>query len=519
MSLTPYAKTLYHAISDISTYSRVLLQRPLRPYQIEAAAAITESVLRGWGLTIVVEMSRQAGKNELSAIVESYLLTLYQYVGGQIVKASPTFKPQTLNSINRLCDRMSAPFHAGLVRKRAGYIVELGCARALFFSAEPKAAVVGATASILLEGDEAQDIKATKWDKDFEPMRASTNSTTVLWGTAWTKSTLLYQVRMACEKAQAEDGRRRVFIYPCDVIAACVPAYANHVHERVMRLGRNHPLVKTQYFLEEIDGEGGLFTPARQAMMHGNHSRLFLPEPGRTYAILIDVAGEDEAAAGTAADLDREELGNKKRDATAMTVVEMVYEPGEMPLYLARNRMSWIGKKHTDLFQRINALIQRWKPLYVVVDATGIGAGLTSFLTAKWGDKIIPFQFSATTKSDLGWEFLGIIETGRYQEYQVGFNEEEKDSNETIDMDCDKQFWYEAGACQFRVQSGVGNRLSWGVWESPAYDGMIAHGHDDLLISAALVAVLDRQPRPVATGVSAVVTRPDVLAEMDRGKW
>jgi hypothetical protein len=31
--------------------------------------------------------------------------------------------------------------------------------------------------------------------------------------------------------------------------------------------------------------------------------------------------------------------------------------------------------------------------------------------------------------------------------------------------------------------------------------------------------VLDRQPRPVATGVSAVVTRPDVLAEMDRGKW
>ena len=61
--------------------------------------------------------------------------------------------------------------------KHDKYIVELGAARALFFSADPGAQVVGGTASLLLECDEAQDVRETKWDKDFEPMAASTNAT------------------------------------------------------------------------------------------------------------------------------------------------------------------------------------------------------------------------------------------------------------------------------------------------------------------------------------------------------
>lgn len=275
----------------MADFSALVLRRELRPYQVEPARAIVDSVLRGLGLTIIVEMSRQAGKNELSAIVESYLLTLYQRVGGQMVKASPTFKPQTINSINRLRDRLRTPWHVGRVRARSGYMIELYRARCLFFSAEPKAAVVGATADILLEGDEAQDIKLAKWDKDFEPMRASTNATVVLWGTAWTTSTLLYQTRLACERQQAADGRRRVFLYTCDDVARSVPAYAQHVRDRIARLGRNHPLIKTQYFLEEIDHDGGLFTDARQALMRGTHPRCRAPEPGHDYALLIDVAG------------------------------------------------------------------------------------------------------------------------------------------------------------------------------------------------------------------------------------
>jgi len=54
----------------------------LRPYQAEPARAILASVLRGLGLTFVVEMSRQAGKNELSAWLETALLTRAARSGG-----------------------------------------------------------------------------------------------------------------------------------------------------------------------------------------------------------------------------------------------------------------------------------------------------------------------------------------------------------------------------------------------------------------------------------------------------
>jgi hypothetical protein len=502
-----------NALRDVGLFAKFVLSRPLRPYQAEAAAAVTKSVLESSGLTFVIEMSRQAGKNELSAILEAYLLTLFSRVGGQIVKASPTFKPQTLNSIQRLSDRLHTPWHIGNVRKRSGYVIEFGLARALFFSAEPKASVVGATASILLEGDEAQDIKASKWDKDFEPMRASTNATTVLWGTAWTTSTLLYITRLACERQQQIDGRRRVFVYPCDEVAQHVPTYAAHVAERVAQLGRNHPLIKTQYFLEEIDASGGLFSDACKSLMRGTHERMRAPEPGHDYALLIDVAGEDEEAAGSSQDLERQELGNKRRDATAIRVVEIVQGHGVIqPTYLVRDSHLFLGVRHTELYERINGLIAHWQARWIVVDATGVGAGLCSFLAAKWnprngtgaGDRVIPFEFSSATKSDLGWDFLGVINTGRFRDHADDGSAEYR------------QFWYEVDHCEKKLQDGPAHRLSWGVWETPAYDGVIARGHDDLLIASAFVAVLDKQPMRIEYTPATVIKAPDVLKDIDR---
>lgn len=96
-----------HWLRDIANFSRLVTKRPLRPYQVEPAAAILDSILHGRGHTFVVMMSRQAGKNELSGQLEAYLLNLFQRRGGQIVKASPTMKPQTINSIMRLQDRLS----------------------------------------------------------------------------------------------------------------------------------------------------------------------------------------------------------------------------------------------------------------------------------------------------------------------------------------------------------------------------------------------------------------------------
>jgi hypothetical protein len=499
-----------HFLANINNFSRLVIRRPLRKYQAEAAKAILDSVLHCRGHTFAVMMSRQAGKNELSGQLEAYLLNLFQRRGGQIVKASPTFKPQTLNSIMRLCDHLENPWNAGRYRPRAGYIVELGKARCLFFSAGPQSNVVGATADILLEADEAQDIAATKWAKDFLPMGASTNVTRVLWGTAWTSNTLLAATIRHLNKQQRQDGIRRVFKFDADRVSQEVPAYAQYVRGEVARLGRDHPLIKSQYYLEEIDAEGGLFPKARRALMRGNHQRIHEPATGASpatgghrYALLVDVAGEDEEPGDP---IQRSMLQNIRRDATALTVVDVDARAGRLPTYRAVDRKLWLGAKHTTLHQQIVTLARHWGAAWVIVDATGVGAGLASFLEKALPDKVIAVVFSPKVKSELGWSFLGIVETGRYQDYA---HDQEPDT---------RQFWYEIEHCQYQVRDGPGKLMSWGVWDNPGYDGLIAYGHDDLLISAALSAILDQQPWP-GTGQSAVIQRPDELAEIDQGSW
>lgn len=500
---SPIARAIANWLTDIDQFSRLVTRLPLRPYQLEAARAILASVIQGHGDTFAVMMCRQAGKNELSAQLEAYLLNLYQRAGGGLVKASPTFKPQTINSILRLCDRLENPWNRGKVRRREGYIVQLGKARAFFFSAEPRASVVGGTASVLLECDEAQDVQEAKWDKDFEPMTASTNATRVFWGTAWTSDTLLAKTIAHLRELEHTDARRRVFTYDADEVGAVVPAYARHVQDRVAKLGRHHPLVKTQYYLETIDASGGLFPPQRRALMRGSHARQHEPQPGARYVLLVDVGGEDEAEGDA---LERTMLQNPRRDATALTVVEVDLGPGRLPTYRTVDRHAWIGVKHTALHGQILALANHWHPLWVVVDATGVGAGLASFLAKALGEKVVPVVFSPKVKSDLGWAFVAVVSTGRYQDYT--------DDGQQVT----RQFWHEVERCQYQVKPGPSKAIAWGVWDSPAYDGVIAHGHDDLLISAALCALLDEFEWPV-TGPSAVVATPDELAEIDGEHW
>src|SRR5439155_13326625 len=211
---------------------------------LEPAAAILRSIAHGRGDAITVRRSRQAGKNELSAHVESFLLANRQRRMETLVKAAPTFKPQTINSILRLTTLLDNPLTAGRWVREHGYIVRLNRARAFFFSAEPDANVVGATATLALEIDEAQDVDAAKHDKDFTPMAASTNATRIYYGTAWDDGTLLQRQIDANEEATKRDGVRRHFAYPWDVVAEHNSAYGAFVQSERDRLGAEHPLFR-----------------------------------------------------------------------------------------------------------------------------------------------------------------------------------------------------------------------------------------------------------------------------------
>ena len=196
-------EAIKYSLADISNFSRVILRRPLRSYQLQPARAILDSVLHGRGLTFAVMMSRQSGKNEMAAQLEAYLMNLFQQRrGATIVKASPTYKPQTVTSKMRLRDCLSNRWNTPFLAVAEGYIVQLARCRAFFFSAHPTSNVVGATATVLLECDEAQDVDPDKWNKDFAPMGASTNVTTVFITIAGQQQ--VNNILVFCERTTAQ---------------------------------------------------------------------------------------------------------------------------------------------------------------------------------------------------------------------------------------------------------------------------------------------------------------------------
>jgi hypothetical protein len=502
-------KLVKAALLDVDIFIDHTSNITLRDYQRGVAEAICESVFSGAGRSFVIMFPRQSGKNELQAQLETYLLTInYQMPGAEMVKISPTWKPQTLNAMRRLERVLSANHIAQhLWHKESGYIFRTGHARIYFFSGQPRSNIVGATASVLLEVDEAQDVMIAKYDKDIAPMAASTNATRVFWGTAWTSRTLLSRELRAAREAEKKDGIRRVFVLTADDVAAEVPAYGEFVTAQVARLGRNHPMIKTQYFSEEIDAEGGLFPPERCALMQGKHAPAAAPIEGKIYAAALDLAGEDEAvlADPAAQESGAQELANPKRDSTSLTIFEIDLSSVDDPLinkpsFKVINRYAWIGTKHAKLYGEIKAILDLFDVRFVAVDATGVGAGMCSFLSAALGDKVIPFEFNTRTKSDLLWDFLGIIDSGRFKDYQPA----------------DAEFWRQVEFCEFEILEGPQKRVRWGVPDGtrdPATGDLV---HDDLLISAAMCAVLDKQKWYVHMP-AFIIEAEDPLKEMDKG--
>ena len=249
----------------------------LRLYQLEIARAVFASAMRRRGLTFTVEISRQGGKNEVSAQLGVLLLMQANAWagGGKLVKAAPTFNPQALVSLRRLRDRLN---EAGRLAKEwrleGGNIVRLGRAQQTFLSAEPTSNVVGATADTLLELDEAQDVDRDKFIKEFRPMGATGNATTVLYGTPWDGGTLLEAMAEENRELERKDGVRRDFRFDWEAVAACSPLYRRYVESERDRLGEEHPLFRTQYRLLPIAAGEGMFNRGQLAQLRGEHSRL-----------------------------------------------------------------------------------------------------------------------------------------------------------------------------------------------------------------------------------------------------
>lgn len=456
--MSKHALALANVFRDPLAFSRAILHRPLRRYQVEPARAILQAVLNHEGGRFAVMMSRQSGKNETSAQLEALLLNLHRSRGGTIVKAAPTFRPQAVTSLRRLIDlHMGTPLPTP--RKTQAYMIVQGRATISFFGAGENTSVVGATASLLLEGDEAQDINLDKWSKDFRPMAASTNAPTVLWGTAWTTDTLLAQNIADLQRLEAHDGHRRAFIVPWDRVADEVPAYGDYVQAEIARLGLTHPMIRTQYLLETIDDAAGMFPPATQRAMHGTHPRQQAPGSRDPTAFLIDVAGAQTGPTVTT-----------RKDSTVLTIVRICQPAGA---YHVLNRHIWTGIEPTALAVPIGELIDIWHPQHIVIDATGLGSGLASLLATRHPN-VTRFIFTQKSKSDLGWAFLGLCNSGRFQDHQTDGGADQA------------RFWRQVQSARYEVVADTSQLIRWSVPDPTV--------HDDELLSAALCAAIPDTP-------------------------
>jgi len=436
----------------------------LRPYQREVASAVLDSVLKRKGLTFSVEMARQGGKNELSAQLELLLLTLYMTRPENLIKCAPTFKPQTVISMMRLRDRLNDAGFGGIWTAEMGYIIRLGSARAIFLSADESANVVGNTAHILLEIDEAQDVSKEKYTKEFKPMGATTNVTTVHYGTTWDDATLLEEIKQTNLEMERQDGIKRHFRCDWQEIAKHNPDYLAYVEGERERLGENHPLFLTQYRLLPIRGGGGFLNQQQLAQIKGRYARKRRGERGKIYIAGIDIAGEAETTGG-----DYLSAPKTRQDSTVVTIGELDFSACDdirkQPRIRVVEHYRWTGRKHSELYSRLVDLLKDvWKCRRVAVDATGIGQPVSSFLRKALGSRVSAFTFTAKAKSGLGFNLLAAINAGRLKVYKGDGSDEAQ------------EFWLELekAKSQYRASQTMN------FYVSPA------EGHDDFLMSLAL---------------------------------
>ncbi|XUX00803.1 MAG: hypothetical protein TUN42_02115 [Dehalogenimonas sp.] len=255
----------------------------LYPYQRQIFDAVADSIVHGRGLTFSVEIARQGGKNQVSACLEAALLVHFVGLPLNVVKCAPTFEPQAVISLRRLRDVLDASEFAGDYIVESGHIVRLGQARVIFLSASENANVVGNTAHLLLEIDEAQDVSIDKFDRDFRPMAATRNATTVLYGTPWRQGNLLDAIKKRNLELERADGVKRHFHFDWEEVGRYNDSYRAYVEGERARLGADHPTFRSQYQLLEVGKGGGFFSDDHLVKLTGDFPRQRTAQPRAVY--------------------------------------------------------------------------------------------------------------------------------------------------------------------------------------------------------------------------------------------
>jgi phage gp46-like protein len=173
---------------------------------------------------------------------------------------------------------------------------------------------------------------------------------------------------------------------------------------------------------------------------------------------------------------------NKRKDSTVVTIARIT-KPAQLlgdPLIEVVQHHWWTGRDHSTQYTALLHLLKtQWHCQSICIDATGVGAGVASWLAKSIPGKVEQVQFTRPLKSDLGYELLAAVNAARLKMYA---NDHSKEWQE---------FWSQARLCRQTVSPSAA--LNFFVDPS--------HGHDDFVVSLALCVRAATHLRPEPYGV------------------
>ena len=286
-----------------------------------------------------------------------------------------------------------------------------------------------------------------------------------------------YLVILWSSQVQAQNGPRKITISPTSPVPSDIaglldwqevarfnPDYQAYVTAERSRLGENHPLFLTQYRLLPVHGSSRFLSFQQRAQLQGEHPRRHTPLPERICVAGIDLAGEAEEADGS-----QLRAIKPRQDATVVTIAELAPAGDSVtgqPVIRVLEHYWWTGKKHTDVYTQLLDLLKNvWRCRKITIDSTGVGQPVSSFLRQALGSRVVPFTFTAASKSELGFELLAAINSGCLKVYAADGSPEYQ------------EFWFEMEKAKshYRPSRTMNFYLD------------AAEGHDDFLMSLALV--------------------------------
>lgn len=270
--------------------------------------------------------------------------------------------------------------------------------------------------------EEAQDISDLKIQKSIHPMAAAYNGTFVLVGTATTQIGYFYRTIKRNKEEMKEKGigttkggslDRLHFEYDCDVAGRYNPKYRKYVEGEKRKLGEKSDSFLMSYKLQWMISRG-MLVDIEQFERDNTEKHLDIVNCDlvATHVVGIDLGGAEGG------------------DSTVLTAVEVNWdmpvvrekkfdeELGEEIEYVAYNTYikSWLELQNMPDYEEqyyiIKDFISQFNTVRVVLDATR-EKGLSDRLAATLHCDVVPYVFTARSKSDLYLKFIGELSTAR----------------------------------------------------------------------------------------------------------